>query len=40
MISDLVICRAMGWTYDELLDLPVDVYTVLIEHLNREAARK
>jgi hypothetical protein len=30
----------MGWTYDELLDLPVDIYTVLIEHLNAEAARK
>jgi hypothetical protein len=32
----------MGWTYDELLDLPVDVYTVLIEELNRDAdaARK
>jgi len=29
----------MGWTYDELLDLPVDVYTVLIETLNQEAAR-
>jgi hypothetical protein len=29
----------MGWTYDELLDLPVEVYTVLIETLNREAER-
>ncbi len=29
----------MGWTYDELLDLPVDVYTVLVETLNQEAAR-
>jgi hypothetical protein len=28
----------MGWTYDELLDLPVDVYTVLVETLNAEAA--
>jgi len=28
----------MGWTYDELLDLPVDVYAVLIDELNREAA--
>ena len=29
----------MGWTYDELLDLPVDVYTVLVDALNQEAER-
>ena len=29
----------MGWTYDELLDLPVEVYAVLVESLNQEAAR-
>ena len=29
----------MGWTYDELLDLPVDVYAVLIDTLNAEAAK-
>jgi hypothetical protein len=29
----------MGWTYDELLDLPVDVYSVLVETLNAEAAK-
>jgi len=29
----------MGWTYDELLDLPIDVYDVLIETLNAEAAK-
>jgi len=29
----------MGWTYDELLDLPVDVYAVLVEALNHEAER-
>jgi hypothetical protein len=29
----------MGWTYDELLELPVDVYSVLVEFLNQEAAR-
>jgi len=29
----------MGWTYDDLLDLPADVYTVLIETLNAEAAK-
>lgn len=27
----------MHWTYDELLDLPADVYAVLVEELNREA---
>ena len=30
----------MGWTYDELLDLPTDVYSVLIDELNREAAAR
>jgi hypothetical protein len=29
----------MGWTYDELLSLPVDVYTELVASLNEEAAR-
>jgi hypothetical protein len=27
----------MGWTYDELLDLPAAVYDVLVDHLNAEA---
>jgi len=29
----------MGWTYDDLLDLPADVYAVLVESLN-ESAKK
>jgi hypothetical protein len=29
----------MGWTYDDVLDLPVDVYSVLVEALNDEATR-
>jgi hypothetical protein len=29
----------MGWTYDELLDLPVDVYAELVTALNEEAAK-
>ena len=29
----------MGWTYDELLELPVDVYAELVDALNEEAAR-
>jgi len=29
----------MGWTYDELLDLPVDVYMELVASLNEDAAR-
>jgi hypothetical protein len=29
----------MGWTYDELLDLPADVYSVLVDALNEEATR-
>ena len=27
----------MGWTYDELLELPAAVYGVLVETLNDEA---
>jgi len=30
----------MGWTYDDLLDLPVDVYAVLVDMLKTEAAKK
>jgi hypothetical protein len=26
----------MGWTYDDVLGLPVDVYEVLVEKLTRE----
>ena len=29
----------MGWTYDDVLDLPVDVYSVLVDALNEEAPR-
>jgi hypothetical protein len=29
----------MGWTYDELLDLPVEVYSVLVESMNAEIER-
>jgi hypothetical protein len=28
----------MHWTYDELLDLPAEVYAVLVEEVTREAA--
>lgn len=30
----------MGWTYDDLLDLPVDVYMELVASLNEEAAKR
>ena len=40
MISDLYICRTMGWTYDDLLDLPVDIYGVLVDALSQEAASR
>jgi hypothetical protein len=30
----------MGWTYDELLALPQEVYTVLIETLNADSRRR
>jgi hypothetical protein len=36
MISDLAICRAMHWSYDELRALPGDVYDVLVDQLNAE----
>ena len=29
----------MGWTYDELLDLPVDVYHELVTALNEDAEK-
>ena len=29
----------MGWTYDELLSLPIDIYDELVDALNEEAAR-
>lgn len=29
----------MGWTYDELLSLPIDVYDELVDALNEEAAK-
>lgn len=29
----------MGWTYDDLLALPADVYDVLVEELARDAAK-
>lgn len=28
----------MHWRYDDLLDLPAEVYAVLVEEVNREAA--
>jgi hypothetical protein len=39
-VSDLYVCRTMGWSYDELLALPVDVYEVLVVELAKEAAKK
>jgi hypothetical protein len=38
-VSDLNICRAMHWTYDDLLALPADVYDVLVAQLITEADR-
>ena len=29
----------MHWTYNELLDLPADVYAVLVKQLNDEAEK-
>jgi hypothetical protein len=30
------VCRAMGWTYDDVRALPREVYTVLIDLLNEK----
>lgn len=35
-MSDLYIAKQMGWRYHDVLDLPVDVYDVLVEELNRK----
>ena len=34
-MSDLAVCRYMGWSYDDVLALPVAIYNVLIEELNK-----
>lgn len=36
MISDLAICRRMGWSYDDLQNLPADVYDVLLDELAKD----
>jgi hypothetical protein len=35
---DLAIARRCGWTYDYVRELDPDVYDVLVEQLNQEAA--
>jgi hypothetical protein len=35
-VSDLIIARRYGWRYEWVRDLPVDVYEVLIEEIQRE----
>ena len=37
IVSDLRICRVMHWTYDDVLNLPVDVYDILVDELTKEA---
>jgi len=37
-MSDLMICRVMGWTLEELDAIPADVYSVLVDHLPALAA--
>ena len=38
-MSDLNICRAMHWTYDELFQLPAEVYEILVAELVKEAEK-
>jgi hypothetical protein len=30
-----MLCRVMGWTYDDVIGLPVEVYDYIVEELNR-----
>jgi hypothetical protein len=30
----------MGWTYDDLLDLPVDIYAELVASVSEDAAKR
>jgi len=30
----------MHWSYDELLDLPYEIYAVLVDEVNREIAAR
>ena len=32
-------CRIMHWTYPDVLDLPADVYDILIDELMKESER-
>jgi hypothetical protein len=37
VITNLAICRAMHWPYPAVLALPVGVYDVLLDELNKES---
>ena len=39
ILEDLYVCRIMGWTYWDLMDLPLEVYEVLIDQIRTETAR-
>ena len=30
-----MMCRVLGWTYDDVINLPVEVYDYIVEELNR-----
>jgi len=38
-VSDLNICRAMHWTYTDLLQLPAEVYDILVAQLIKDAEK-
>lgn len=40
ILSDLNICRAMGWSWDQLSGIPRQVYDVLVAELQKEADLK
>ena len=31
MVSDLVLCKLMHWTVEDVLSLPIEYYDILIE---------
>jgi hypothetical protein len=35
-VSDLIIAKEMGWRYEWVRGLPVDVYDILVDELHKQ----